>query len=39
VEVRALKGTHDWVWEDGEQVAGLIDNVVGRLLEKGGNME
>ncbi|KAJ4317824.1 hypothetical protein N0V94_004738 [Neodidymelliopsis sp. IMI 364377] len=31
LEVRDLKGGHDWIWEDGEQVALLFADVVGRL--------
>jgi hypothetical protein len=31
LEVRDLKGGHDWIWEDGEQVALLLADVVGRL--------
>jgi kynurenine formamidase len=31
LEVRDVKGTHDFVWEDGEQSARLIEEVVGRL--------
>lgn len=31
LEVRDIKGSHDFVWEDGEQSAKLIAEVVGRL--------
>lgn len=31
LEVRDLKGGHDWIWEDGEQVAKLLADVVERL--------
>ncbi|PVI07112.1 alpha/beta-hydrolase [Periconia macrospinosa] len=31
VELKELKGTHDFVWRDGRQIAGLIAEVVGRL--------
>ncbi|CAE7011517.1 hypothetical protein CFE70_002072 [Pyrenophora teres f. teres 0-1] len=31
LNVRDLRGTHDWVWEDGKQIATLIAEVVGRL--------
>lgn len=33
LEVRDLKGGHDWIWEDGEQVAKLLADVVGRLMK------
>lgn len=33
LEVRDLKGGHDWIWEDGEQVAKLLADVVGRLVQ------
>jgi hypothetical protein len=33
LEVRDLKGAHDWVWEDGEQVARLLGDAVVRLVE------
>lgn len=33
LEVRDLKGGHDWIWEDGEQVAKLLADVVGRLVK------
>ena len=33
LEVRDLKGGHDWIWEDGEQVAKLLADVVGRLTK------
>lgn len=33
LEVRDLKGGHDWIWEDGEQVALLLADVVGRLVK------
>lgn len=32
LEVRDLKGGHDWIWEDGEQVAKLLADVVERLV-------
>ncbi|KAF1931046.1 uncharacterized protein M421DRAFT_418527 [Didymella exigua CBS 183.55] len=32
LEVRDLKGGHDWIWEDGEQIAKLLADVVGRLV-------
>lgn len=32
LEVRDLKGGHDWIWEDGEQVAKLAAEVVERLV-------
>jgi kynurenine formamidase len=31
LNVRDLKGGHDWIWEDGAQIATLIAEVVGRL--------
>ncbi|KAH7385784.1 Alpha/Beta hydrolase protein [Pyrenochaeta sp. MPI-SDFR-AT-0127] len=31
LNVRDLKGGHDWIWEDGEQIAKLITEVVERL--------
>ncbi|CAO2650527.1 Nn.00g018190.m01.CDS01 [Neocucurbitaria sp. VM-36] len=31
LNVRDLKGGHDWIWEDGEQIAKLISEVVQRL--------
>lgn len=31
LNVRDMKGGHDWVWEDGEQIAKLIGEVVQRL--------
>jgi kynurenine formamidase len=31
LNVRDLKGGHDWIWEDGEQIAKLIAEVVERL--------
>jgi kynurenine formamidase len=31
LNVRDLKGGHDWIWEDGEQIAKLIVEVVERL--------
>ncbi|KAJ4338388.1 hypothetical protein N0V87_003931 [Didymella glomerata] len=34
LEVRDLKGGHDWIWEDGEQVANLLADVVGRLVKE-----
>ncbi len=33
LEVRDLKGGHDWIWEDGEQVARLLADVVERLVK------
>ena len=33
LEVRDIKGTHDFVWEDGEQSAKLIAEVVERLAQ------
>jgi kynurenine formamidase len=33
LEVRDIKGTHDFVWEDGEQSAKLITEVVQRLTQ------
>lgn len=33
LEVRDLKGGHDWIWEDGEQVAKLLADVVDRLVK------
>ncbi|KAH6614921.1 Alpha/Beta hydrolase protein [Boeremia exigua] len=33
LEVRDLKGGHDWIWEDGEQVAMLLADVVERLVK------
>ncbi|KAJ8112356.1 hypothetical protein OPT61_g5250 [Boeremia exigua] len=33
LEIRDLKGGHDWIWEDGEQVASLLADVVGRLVK------
>ncbi|KAF1840933.1 alpha/beta-hydrolase [Cucurbitaria berberidis CBS 394.84] len=31
LNVRDLKGGHDWIWEDGEQIAKLVAEVVQRL--------
>lgn len=31
LNVRDLKGGHDWIWEDGEQIAKLIGEIVQRL--------
>ncbi|KAF2131342.1 alpha/beta-hydrolase [Dothidotthia symphoricarpi CBS 119687] len=31
LEVRDLKGGHDWIWEDGGQIARLVGEVVERL--------
>ncbi|KAF1941858.1 alpha/beta-hydrolase [Clathrospora elynae] len=31
LNVRDLKGKHDWVWKDGDQIAKLIAEVAGRL--------
>jgi hypothetical protein len=31
LEVRDIKGRHDFVWRDGEECARLIEEVVGRL--------
>ena len=31
LNVRDVKGGHDWIWEDGEQIAKLIAEVVERL--------
>ncbi|CAI6252522.1 unnamed protein product [Periconia digitata] len=31
VEVKELRGTHDFMWRDGSQIAALIGEVVGRL--------
>lgn len=31
LNVRDVKGAHDWVWEDGEQIARLVAEVVERL--------
>lgn len=31
LNVRDVKGGHDWVWEDGEQIANLIAEIVQRL--------
>ncbi|KAJ4361147.1 hypothetical protein N0V95_002116 [Ascochyta clinopodiicola] len=33
LEVRDLKGGHDWIWEDGAQVAKLLADVIGRLIK------
>lgn len=33
LEVRDLKGGHDWIWEDGEQIAKILADVVGRLVK------
>jgi kynurenine formamidase len=33
LEVRDLKGSHDFVWEDGEQVARLLGDAILRLVE------
>ncbi|UPX10776.1 uncharacterized protein EKO05_0001415 [Ascochyta rabiei] len=33
LEVRDLKGGHDWIWEDGAQVAKLLADVVARLTK------
>ncbi|PSN59755.1 alpha/beta-hydrolase [Corynespora cassiicola Philippines] len=32
VESKALKGGHDWIWEDGVQIANLIAEVVKRIV-------
>lgn len=32
LEVRDLNGGHDWIWEDGEQVAKLLADVIERLV-------
>ncbi len=32
LNVRDVKGGHDWIWEDGEQIARLIAEVVGRFV-------
>ena len=32
LEVRDLKGSHDFVWEDGEQVARLLGDAIARLV-------
>ncbi|KAF2189438.1 alpha/beta-hydrolase [Zopfia rhizophila CBS 207.26] len=32
VEVRKLKGKHDWIWEDGTQIKGLIEELVEQLF-------
>ncbi|KAF2019137.1 alpha/beta-hydrolase [Aaosphaeria arxii CBS 175.79] len=31
VECRDLQGAHDWIWEDGRQIAAVIEEVVGRI--------
>lgn len=31
LNVRDLKGGHDWIWEDGKQIATLLSEVVERL--------
>ncbi|KAF3000310.1 hypothetical protein E8E13_008893 [Curvularia kusanoi] len=33
LEVRDLKGGHDWIWEDGEQIAKLLADAVQRLAK------
>jgi kynurenine formamidase len=33
LEVRDLKGVHDFVWRDGEQLARLLGDAVLRLVE------
>jgi hypothetical protein len=32
LNVRDVKGGHDWIWEDGAQIAKLVDEVVERLM-------
>ncbi|KAF1828762.1 alpha/beta-hydrolase [Decorospora gaudefroyi] len=32
LNVRDLKGGHDWIWEDGQQIAKLVAEVVERLM-------
>jgi len=33
LEVRDLKGGHDWIWEDGKQIAKLLAEAVQRLVK------
>jgi hypothetical protein len=33
LEVRDLKGRHDWIWEDGKQIAKLLAEAVQRLVK------
>jgi hypothetical protein len=32
LEVRDLRGGHDWIWEDGKQIAKLLADAVQRLV-------